>query len=131
MEAIRQNIRDQSDIIQVILAADKYASETGFKKDDVEAIKTSVSELAYNILKYAGSGLVSLRRVKLHDRKGIEICAKDDGPGIPDLNKAMTDHYSTGKTLGLGLPGVKRLLDDFQVETAPGQGTTVTGHKWL
>ena len=97
----------------------------------MEAIKTVASELAYNILKYAKQGTVQVRRVQLNHQKGVEIKASDHGPGIKDIEMAMEDHYSSGKTLGLGLPGVKRLMDDFEIESELGKGTTVIARKWL
>jgi serine/threonine-protein kinase RsbT len=94
-------------------------------------IATAVSELVRNILKYAGSGEVRLRRVQRASGGGIEILVSDHGPGIADLDAAMSDHFSTSGTLGLGLPGVKRLMDDFSMESAPGKGTRVKACKWI
>ena len=82
-------------------------------------------------LKYAGSGKFSLRRVERPGSRGIEIEVSDNGPGIPDVDAAMSDHFSSSGTLGLGLPGVERLMDEFSLESAPGQGTRVTARKWL
>ena len=94
-------------------------------------ISTAVSELARNILKYAGRGEIRLRRVDGPAGRGIEIQAEDNGPGIPDPEAAMRDHYSSSGTLGLGLPGVKRLMDEFSLESRVGEGTRVTARKWM
>ena len=93
-------------------------------------IKTAVSELGYNIIKYAGKGIIRLTPLK-DKRTGIEIVASDKGPGIEDLEAALSDQFSTGGTLGLGLPGVKRLMDEFEVDTSPEKGTKITVRKWI
>ena len=94
-------------------------------------IATAVSELVRNILKYAGTGEIRLRHVKRMGQRGIEIEAIDQGPGIANCEAAMCDHYSSGGTLGLGLPGVKRMMDEFSLESTPGEGTRVTARKWI
>ena len=94
-------------------------------------IATAVSELVRNILKYAGNGEIWLRRIKEPSRRGIEIEALDRGPGIADCEAAMLDHVSSGGTLGLGLPGVRRMMDEFSLESTPGEGTRVTARKWI
>ena len=101
--------------------------------DDIvsQMIATAVSELANNIIKYAGRGEILLERIIVQNRAGMEVIARDSGPGIEDIQKAMADHYSTGDTLGLGLPGVKRMMDEFELTSKPGKRTTVTIRKWL
>ena len=94
-------------------------------------IATAVSELARNISQYAVSGCIEMRIVEDGGSRGISIVAHDDGPGIPDTAQAMRDGYSTGGGLGLGLPGTKRMMDDFELTSAPGKGTTVAVVKWL
>jgi serine/threonine-protein kinase RsbT len=94
-------------------------------------IGTAVSELARNILKYAHTGEIWLRHVEGPKGRGIEIEALDEGPGIADTEAAMRDHVSTSGTLGLGLPGVARLMDEFSLDSAPGKGTRVKARKWL
>ena len=94
-------------------------------------IATAVSELARNILKYAVSGEIRLRQVDGPSGRGIEIEAVDRGPGIEDPEAAMRDHFSSGGTLGLGLPGVRRMMDEFSLESTPGEGTRVTAVKWM
>ncbi len=90
---------------------------------------TTVSELARNILKYAGRGTIRLSCYGELGTEGIEIQAEDRGPGIADVEAAMRDHYSTSGTLGLGLPGVRRMMDSFTIDSAPGRGTRVTVRK--
>ena len=115
--AVRQKVRE-------------LASDMGFGAVDQTRIATAVSELARNIYLYAGKGAVTIFSLE-GDRKGIQIVCEDDGPGIADIELAMTDGYSTMKSLGLGLPGARRLMDEFQIESEPGKGTRVTITKWL
>ena len=91
---------------------------------------TAVSELSRNIVKYAGRGEVYLQLVDRSGRVGVQVMAQDRGPGIGDPDSALTDHYSTAGTLGLGLPGVKRLMDEFELDTSPGNGTRITALLW-
>ena len=93
-------------------------------------IATAVSELARNILKYASAGEIRLRQVEGPSGRGVEIETVDRGPGIEDVEAAMRDHFSSGGTLGLGLPGVRRMMDELSLESTPGEGTCVTAVKW-
>ena len=83
------------------------------------------------LIYFAGHGVVRLRRISESGRRGIEIEVVDTGPGIADCEAAMQDHYSSGGTLGLGLPGVKRMMDEFSLESTIGEGTRVTARKWI
>ena len=103
----------------------------GFDEIVSQMIATAVSELANNIVKYAGCGEILMDRINTGSRTGIQVIARDRGPGIEDIQKAMADHYSSGNTLGLGLPGVKRMMDEFELTSDPGKKTTVTIRKWL
>jgi len=94
-------------------------------------IATAISELARNIIEYAATGEIVLSQDDADGRPGIVIVARDEGPGIPDLSRALSAGYSTGLGLGLGLPGVRRLMDDFEITSDPGRGTTVSVRKWL
>lgn len=117
----------------VILARQKIravAQDIGFGMLDQTRIVTAASELARNIVVHAKTGKVMVERLTA-PREGIRVVFADKGPGIPDLNKAMQDGFSTVNTMGLGLKGAKRLMDEFNIETAPGAGTTVTVVKWL
>jgi len=128
---LRSAIRSEIDVRRVVLESTRYSQEAGFDETPSRMIATAVSELVRNILKYAGSGEFRLRRVERPGGRGIEIEVFDHGPGIPDVDAAMSDHFSSGGTLGLGLPGVKRMMDEFTLESTAGQGTRVTARKWL
>ncbi len=131
LNSIQIDIHNEADQARSLLAAQKIASDIGFNTSSVATITTVVSELVRNILKYAGTGHVRFDPAQLDDTKGLKITVRDKGPGIADLEKAMADHYSSSGTLGLGLPGVKRMMDDFVIESASGQGTQVVVTKWL
>lgn len=129
-QTVRIAINAEMDIAKAILQAGRVCADLGFGPGDQSRVATAVSELARNIHKYAGAGHVVIGPIEHKGRRGIEIVAEDKGPGIADLELAMSDHFSSGGTLGLGLPGVRRMMDEFEVESAPGQGTRVTGRKW-
>jgi serine/threonine-protein kinase RsbT len=128
---LRRTIQSETDARHTVLEATLYSREAGFGETHSQMIATVVSELTRNILKYAGRGEVCMRRASAMGKRGIEIEVVDSGPGIPDCEAAMKDHYSSGGTLGLGLPGVKRMMDEFWLESVPGEGTRVTVRKWL
>lgn len=106
------------------------AAHAGFSSGDQTVIAAAISEIARNILTYAKRGEVTLSVVTNGDRRGIVIVARDQGPGIRDVDRALEDGYSTSGGLGLGLPGARRLMDDFDVSSGAGKGTTVTMKKW-
>ena len=106
------------------------ATELGFRPGDLTLIATAISEIARNILIYASHGEILLRQIQDGTLRGILVVGRDQGPGIPDIERAMQDGYSTGKSLGLGLPGAKRIMDDFNIVSEVGRGTTVTMKKW-
>jgi serine/threonine-protein kinase RsbT len=128
---IRFKIQNEMDVRRAVLESTRSAQLAGFDEVPSRMIATAVSELVRNILKYAGSGEFRLRRIEGSSGRGIEIEVSDNGPGIPDLDAAMSDHFSSSGTLGLGLPGVKRMMDEFSIESDPGQGTRVTTRKWI
>jgi serine/threonine-protein kinase RsbT len=102
----------------------------GFSIVEQTAFSTAILEIARNIVKYAGRGDVILQVVEADKRIGIIVLACDSGPGIEDIELALKDGYSTGKGLGLGLPGAKRLMDSFEIASQPGLGTTIIMQKW-
>ena len=102
----------------------------GFGENQQFLIASAVSELATNIIRYAGTGRVTIRILRNREAVAFEVIARDSGPGISDVEKAMEEHYSGGKGLGLGLPSVKRIMDDFEIQSQIGGGTTVTARKW-
>jgi serine/threonine-protein kinase RsbT len=128
---LRRKICSEKDASLTVLESTLYSREAGFGETPSQMIATSVSELVRNILKYAGTGEIRLRRVKKMGGRGIEIEAIDQGPGIVDCDAAMQDHFSSSGTLGLGLPAVKRMMDEFSLVSKPGEGTKVTARKWI
>jgi serine/threonine-protein kinase RsbT len=123
-------IRSDGDIVAARQQGRSLATAIGFAATDATLIATAISELARNIVLYAGYGEVMMNSVEIPQKKGIVICARDRGPGIRSIEDALRDGYSTSGGLGLGLPGVKRLMDEFAIESALGQGTMVTVKKW-
>jgi serine/threonine-protein kinase RsbT len=120
--------------VDIVLARQQgrtMAGSIGFGATDATLIATAISELARNIVMYAQKGEVMIRRVETAHSKGILIVARDNGPGIRSIQDVLRDGYSTSGGLGLGLPGVKRLMDEFAIESELRQGTTVTVKKWL
>jgi serine/threonine-protein kinase RsbT len=127
----RLTIQTDADASRAVLESTQFSLAAGFDDTPSRMIATAVSELARNILKYATAGEIRLRQIESPSGRGIEIQATDRGPGIEDTEEAMRDHFSSGGTLGLGLPGVKRMMDEFSLESAPGEGTRVTAVKWI
>lgn len=127
----RISIHSDPDATRAVMQTRRSAASAGFDNLQMSMLGTVASELVRNILKYAGCGELIIRTVDENERRGLEITAVDRGPGIHDIERAMQDHVSTGGTLGLGLPGVKRMMDDMQIRSAPDKGTTVTVRKWL
>lgn len=109
----------------------ELAAQLGFSRTDLTIIATAISEIARNIFAYAGRGEMIFTPLQHGGRRGILVTARDSGPGIPDIEQAMQDGFSTGKSLGLGLPGARRLMDDFEIVSQVGKGTTVTMKKWV
>jgi serine/threonine-protein kinase RsbT len=127
---IRVAINSDQDIVTARQKGRALAMEAGFSPGDATLIATAISELARNIVSYARKGEITLKIVSASVRQGILIVASDNGPGIPDIRQAMRDGFSTSGSLGLGLPGVRRLMDDFEITSQPGKGTTVAVKKW-
>ncbi len=123
-------VKSESDLTRSIVEAKRVASAIGFDHNACQMIATAVSELARNILKYAGKGEVIIAPTQNSYRVGIEITVQDRGPGIANVEQAMADHFSSSGTLGLGLPGVKRMMDEFEINSVLEKGTRVTIKKW-
>jgi len=124
-------IREDSDVVAARSAGRSVAEQGGFGGSDLTMIATAISELARNILKYAHEGEILVETLERDSRAGVSVVARDAGPGIADVNLAMQDGFSTANSLGLGLPGTRRLMDEFEIVSSPGSGTTVTAIKWL
>ncbi|MBD8597284.1 anti-sigma regulatory factor [Pseudomonas sp. W2Oct36] len=125
-----QPIRIEQDVVLARQTARKLAQECGMRLIDLTKLVTAVSELARNTMVYGGGGDMDWEIVEDGLRVGLRLTFRDEGPGIPDLKLAMTDGWTSGGGLGLGLTGAKRLVDDFELDTAPGAGTRVTICKW-
>lgn len=123
-------ILHEADIVLARQRGRALAGEIGLTSSESALVATAISELARNILVYATSGEIVITRVVRAERHGIEVIAQDCGPGIPDIDLAMRDGYSTARSLGLGLPGARRLMDDFAIESEVGKGTVITVRKW-
>lgn len=118
-------------IVSARQAGRELAKEVGFNNVDQARIATAISELARNIYLYTENGVIELEVVEKDALKGMKIIARDDGPGIENIRDVMEDGYSSSGGLGAGLPGVKRLLDEFDIESELGNGTVISTIKWL
>lgn len=118
------------DIITARQEGKRLAATLSFSASDLTVIATAISEVARNILTYAGEGRLDIGLVERGGRRGVTIVARDEGPGIPDVQLALQDGFSTSGGFGLGLPGARRLMDDFEIRSALGRGTVVTMCKW-
>ncbi|HTQ17085.1 ATP-binding protein [Mycobacterium sp.] len=128
---ITVNIENPDDIVAARKAGHQLALDLGFSLTDVTMIATAISEVARNITSYAGRGAIRVAVTDREGRKALVVRAEDDGPGIADIERAMEDGYSTGRGLGLGLPGARRLMDRLVVQSALGRGTVVEMWKWV
>ena len=129
-QAERIAIESDADVVTARQRARALAVGLEMPSTDQTLLDTAISEIARNITAYAQRGEVLLDVIQDGPRRGIRVVAVDDGPGIDDVEKALTDGYTTGGGLGLGLPGARRLVDEFDIKTAPGEGTRVTLVKW-
>jgi serine/threonine-protein kinase RsbT len=128
---VRVPINSGADILTARLQGRQLASDAGFNNSDLTVIATAISEVARNIVQYARKGEIILAVVQDGNKRGLRVEARDDGPGIPNIELALQDGYSTGGGLGLGLPGTRRLMDELQVDSKVGRGTTVVATKWI
>jgi serine/threonine-protein kinase RsbT len=125
------DVNNPDDIVTARQAGHELARQLGFSLTDVTMIATAISEIARNITSYAGRGEVRVGIQYRDGRQALVVRAEDDGPGIADIERALEDGFSTGRGLGLGLPGARRLMDRLVVESAPGKGTVVEMWKWI
>jgi serine/threonine-protein kinase RsbT len=126
----RVSIGSDSDLVLARQKGRELAGQLGFSGTDATLIATAISELARNILTYAGAGEITLSRVFENGRDGIVVVARDEGPGIADIDAATNEGFTTGRGLGMGLPGTRRLMDEFQIHSEAGKGTQVVIKKW-
>lgn len=125
------DIHNSDDIVAARKAGHQLALDLGFSLTDVTMIATAISEIARNITSYAGRGAVRVTVAEREGRQALVVRAEDDGPGIADIERAMEDGYSTGRGLGMGLPGARRLMDRLVVDSKLGQGTVIEMWKWV
>jgi serine/threonine-protein kinase RsbT len=130
-ESARVAIGRDGDVVNARQTGREMASNLGFRGTDLTLIATAISELARNIVAYASRGEVMLTIAREDGRCGIRVTAHDEGPGIPNIELAMRDGFSTGNSLGLGLSGARRLMDEFEIKSEVGVGTTITTTKWM
>jgi serine/threonine-protein kinase RsbT len=123
-------IRADVDVVIVRQKIRTLVSDLRFSGSELTLVATAISEVARNIVSYAGSGEIVLRVVQRGQRRGVTVVARDKGPGIADIERAMEDGFSTSRGLGLGLPGSKRLMDEFGLVSEVGKGTEITMTKW-
>lgn len=123
-------VKQDTDIVLACQKGRSLAAQADLSGDEQTLVAIAIAEVARNILQHAGHGEITLELVQKDNKYGVSIVAHDNGPGIPDVGKALQDGYSTGHGLGMGLPGAKRLMDDFGITSQVGRGTTVTMRKW-
>lgn len=131
MESITFRIQREADVYVALSAGRRIANELQFSETDRTRIEICILELAHNLIRHAGGGEITLTQVHRDPAQiGLAVESRDTGPGIPDVELALRDGYSTIHSLGAGLPGVRRLMDDFYIDSTPGVGTTVRAVKW-
>jgi serine/threonine-protein kinase RsbT len=123
-------IRDARDIVRCRGTVRRITSTMGFSVTGQTMLVTAASELARNTLIYGGGGTLEWVILEVHGKLGVRLCFSDRGPGIADIPKAMANGWSSGRGLGLGLPGAKRLVNEFEIESVPGEGTRVCVVRW-
>jgi serine/threonine-protein kinase RsbT len=124
------NLRGEQDVVAARQVVRKIAQELGFSLVDQTKIVTATSELARNTVKHGLGGVMQCEVVNSGVRTGVRLTFTDEGPGIPDIERALTDGFTTGNGLGMGLSGAKRLVNEFEIKSAPGEGTRVTIVRW-
>jgi serine/threonine-protein kinase RsbT len=128
---VRVRVQSSADIVAARQQGRAMAGRAGFSNSNLTIIATAISEVARNIVEYAKEGDVFITVIQNATKRGVEIVAADQGPGIADVATVMRDGYSTSKGLGIGLPGARRLMDEFEIASEIGRGTTVTMKKWV
>ena len=122
-------LRDQ-DVVLLLSRVREYSAQAGLQLLSQTKLMTAASELARNMIRYASGGQATIEALSKNARKGVKLTFLDQGPGIPDIQQAMRSGFSTGNGLGLGLPGARRLVNEFDIQSKPGKGTCVTISQW-
>ncbi len=130
VEDMTIDLETLSDHAQVVYAVRRLTAQMGFDENEQFLIATAASEASTNVIRYAGRGTVTLRTVQKADTSGIEFVVQDEGPGIENLEEAMREGMSNGGGLGLGLSSIRRIMDDFDIQSKPGAGTRIVARKW-
>jgi serine/threonine-protein kinase RsbT len=130
MTEVRVKVASDADIVPARARGRALACELGFSPTDATLVATAISEIARNIVVHAGRGEIELKPAYEPDRRGVVIVARDEGPGIRDVDAALREGFGTKGGLGLGLPGARLIMDEFDIQTAPQTGTTVTMQMW-
>jgi len=128
---LRVDIRSEADVVTARQKGRELAQQAGFAGTDLALIATAISEVARNIIEYAKQGEMVLSIIHQGSTRGVSVEARDEGPGIVDVTRAMQNGFTTGKGLGLGLPGARRLMDEFEIDSRTGAGTAVKMRKWV
>jgi serine/threonine-protein kinase RsbT len=123
-------VRSSTDVVLIRQAVRSWTTDLGFSLVDQTKMITAASEFARNSLEYGGGGRVIFESIQVGTKRGLRLVFEDDGPGIPDLNLAMKDGYTSGRGMGLGLGGAKRLVNEFEIQSKVGEGTRVTITRW-
>ena len=123
-------IRDETQVVRVRQVVREWAAKLGFSLVEQTKVVTAASELARNTVIYGGGGVAQLETIQENGRRGLRVCFVDEGPGIPDIDLALRDGFTTGSGLGLGLGGAKRLVHELDIDSAPGRGTRITMTRW-
>lgn len=131
LQSKRMPVRNDLDIVSARVQARNMAKDLGFGVIDQARIATAISELTRNIVLYTQGGQILIEAIERDGRRGIEVVCSDQGPGIAEIDLVMQDGYSSQRGLGMGLPGTRRLMDEFEIESQVDVGTTVTVRKWL
>jgi serine/threonine-protein kinase RsbT len=130
MRPVAISVQSEEDVVVARQEGRRLTSELGFNSTESTHVVAAISELARNIFLYARAGEIVLTRVVEGPKRGMAVVARDDGPGIDDIREAMQDGYSTSGSLGLGLAGARRLMDEFDIDSKLGEGTTIRAVKW-
>lgn len=130
-DAVRVSVSSETGVVAARQAGRSLSEQIGFSSTQQTLVATAISEIARNMIQYAGAGEILMRVVDEPEKRGLEVTATDNGPGIPNIEKAMADGYTTGGGMGLGLSGARRLMDEFEIHSKLNEGTVIIMKKWI